>query len=129
MLKASTDEAAAERAYGQALDVAKRQNAKAFELHAATILADLWSQRRKRTEARDLLAPVYDGFTEGFDAPMLRHAEALLRSLTTTSTVVNRVGRRMRRGFARPATASGSERECLSSPEAQWRVNSFSTRM
>jgi predicted ATPase len=51
-------------------------------LRAATSLARLWRDQGKRTEARDLLAPVYGWFTEGFDTPLLKEATALLDQLT-----------------------------------------------
>ena len=64
----------------RAIDVARGQSAKTFELRAATSLARLW-RHDKRHEAYDLLAPVYDWFTEGFDTPDLRSAKALLDEL------------------------------------------------
>jgi hypothetical protein len=51
------------------------------ELHAATSLARFWRDQGKRTEARDLLAPIYNWFTEGFDTPVLKDAKALLDEL------------------------------------------------
>ena len=81
LLNAKTDQAAAEECYRQALAVAKRQNAKLFELRAGTSLARLLRDQGKRTEARDLLAPVYNWFTEGFDTPVLQDAGALLDQL------------------------------------------------
>ena len=71
----------AEQHYCQAIDVAKQQSAKPFELRAATTLARLWRDQGKRAEARDLLAPVYKWFAEGLDTPVLKEAEALLGSL------------------------------------------------
>jgi class 3 adenylate cyclase/predicted ATPase len=62
-------------------DVSQRQGAKALELRASTSLARLWRDQGKRTEARDLLAPVYGWFTEGFDAPDLKEAKALLEEV------------------------------------------------
>ena len=56
-----------------------------FELRAATSLARLWRDQGKRGEARELLAPVYGWFTEGFDTPDLKDAKALLEELTGTS--------------------------------------------
>jgi predicted ATPase len=75
------DHAVAEQEYHQALAVAKRQSAKTSELRAATSLARLWWDQGKRIEARHLLAPVYNWFTEGFDTPVLQEAEALLDEL------------------------------------------------
>jgi predicted ATPase len=61
--------------------VAREQQAKSWELRAATSLARLWRDRGKSAEARDLLAPVYGWFTEGFDTPDLKEAKALLGEL------------------------------------------------
>jgi class 3 adenylate cyclase/predicted ATPase len=66
----------------RALDVARRQEVKSLELRAATSLARLWQQQGKRVEARELLAPVYGWFTEGFDTTDLQEAETLLKTLT-----------------------------------------------
>jgi predicted ATPase len=63
------------------LDVARRQEAKSLELRAAISLARLWQSQDKRQAAYDLLAPVYDWFTEGFDTADLIDAKALLGSL------------------------------------------------
>jgi predicted ATPase len=71
----------AEAAFGRAIEVARRQYAKSWELRAATSLARLWRDHGKRAEARDLLAPVYGWFTEGFATPDLKHAKALLDEL------------------------------------------------
>jgi predicted ATPase len=65
----------------RALDVARRQEAKALELRAAMSLARLWQHQGKRTEAYDLLAPIYEWFTEGFDTADLQEAKALLEEL------------------------------------------------
>jgi predicted ATPase len=73
--------AAAEGSYYQALAVARRQSAKFWELRAATSLARFWRDQGKRTEARDLLAPIYGWFTEGLDTPVLKEAKALLEQL------------------------------------------------
>jgi predicted ATPase len=78
---ATGDRLGAEQSYQQALVVAQRQSAKLFELCAATSLARLWCDQGKRNEARDLLAPVYGWFTEGFDTPVLQDAKALLDEL------------------------------------------------
>ena len=82
LLNATSDRAAAEQSYHQAMAVAQRQSAKLFELRAATCLTRLWRDQGKRTEARDLLAPIYGWFTEGFDTPVLKDAEALLEELS-----------------------------------------------
>ena len=73
--------AAAEDSFRLALTVAQHQSAKFWELRAATNLARLWCDRGKRTEARDLLAPIYGWFTEGFDTLDLKEAKALLGEL------------------------------------------------
>jgi tetratricopeptide (TPR) repeat protein len=81
-LRSATGElVAAEQSYHQALAIAKRQSARLFELRAATSLARLWRDQGKRTEAHDLLAPVYGWFTEGFDTPVLQDAKVLLDEL------------------------------------------------
>jgi predicted ATPase len=72
---------AAEELYHQALSIAENQGAKLWELRAAASLARLRRDQGRRAEARDLLAPVYDWFTEGFDTPDLKEAKALLDTL------------------------------------------------
>ena len=69
------------RALEEALSVARRQQAKSYELRAAASLAPLWGDQGRRVEARDLLAPVYGWFIEGFDTPDLKEAKALLDEL------------------------------------------------
>jgi tetratricopeptide (TPR) repeat protein len=81
LLNAAGDRSGAERHYRQAIAVAERQSAKLFQLRASTSLARLWRDQGKRSEARDLLAPIYGWFTEGFDAPDLKEAKALLDEL------------------------------------------------
>jgi predicted ATPase len=76
------DAGAAESAFMLAIDIARNQAAKLFELRAALSLARLWRDQGKRAEARDLLGPIYHWFTEGFDAPDLKDAKALLAELT-----------------------------------------------
>jgi tetratricopeptide (TPR) repeat protein len=71
----------AQRAFEEALRIARRQQATAYELRAATSLARLWGEQGRRAKARDLLAPVYGWFTEGFDTADLREAQALLNQL------------------------------------------------
>jgi predicted ATPase len=75
------DQAAAEDSFHKALAVAQRQNAKFWELCAAKSMARLWRDQGKRAEARELLAPVYGWFTEGFDTLDLKEAKALLDEL------------------------------------------------
>jgi predicted ATPase len=70
-----------QRALDEALRIARKQQAKAYELRAATSLARLWGEQGRRAEARDLLAPVYGWFTEGFDTADLKEAAALLSEL------------------------------------------------
>jgi predicted ATPase/DNA-binding winged helix-turn-helix (wHTH) protein len=83
LLAGSPDQTgAAEACFHHALNVARHQHAKSLELRAAMSLGRLWYQQGKRTEARDLLAPVYSWFTEGFDTTNLREAQALLEELT-----------------------------------------------
>jgi predicted ATPase len=72
----------AEELYHQALRIAEEQQAKLWELRAATSLARLWGEQGRRAEAHDLLAPVYGWFTEGFDTSDLKEAKALLEELT-----------------------------------------------
>ena len=81
LLNASGDPSAAERSYHQAIAVAKLQNAKPFELQASIGLARFWCKQDRQGEARDLLAPIYGWFTEGFDAPILKAAKAVLNEL------------------------------------------------
>jgi predicted ATPase len=76
-----TPQAEAETCLRQALDVARRQEAKSLELRAAMSLARLWQQQAKRVEAYELLAPIYGWFTEGFDTADLQEAKALLEEL------------------------------------------------
>jgi len=68
----------AEACFQQALDVARRQQAKALELRAALSLARLWQRQGKCAAAQQLLVEIYSWFTEGFDTPDLQEAKALL---------------------------------------------------
>jgi len=76
------DVAKAEACFERALAVARQQEAKSWELHAATRLARLWRDQGKRNEAQELLAPIYGWFTEGFDTRDLKDAKALLDELS-----------------------------------------------
>ena len=71
-----------EECFQKAVDVARRQKAKSYELRAATSLARLWQTQGKQSEARKLLASVYNWFTEGFDTADLKDAKALLDRLS-----------------------------------------------
>jgi predicted ATPase len=73
--------AEAQGCFQQALAVARCQQAKSWELRAGMSLSRLWQQHGKRTEACELLAPIYDWFTEGFDTADLQEARALLEEL------------------------------------------------
>lgn len=75
------DQSRAEQHYRQAIAVAERQSAKLFQLRASSGLARLWRDQGRKMAARDLLAPVYGWFTEGFDVPVLQEAKALLDEL------------------------------------------------
>src|SRR5262249_40575667 len=75
------DSAEAEACFRMAIEEARRQDALAWELRAATSLARLLRRRRQRTQARQILAPVYHRFTEGFSTPDLLAAKTLLASL------------------------------------------------
>ena len=73
--------AKAEAYFERALAIAREQKAKSWELRAAMSMARLWRDQGKRQQARDLLAPVYGWFTEGFDTLDLKEAKALLDEL------------------------------------------------
>ena len=75
------DPAKAEDSFRTALAIAREQGTRGYELRAATSLARLWAEQGRRGEARDLLAPVYGWFTEGFDTADLKDAKALLDEL------------------------------------------------
>jgi predicted ATPase len=77
---------AAEKLYRKALSIARKQEAKLWELRASASLARLHRDQGRRTKARDLLAPVYGWFTEGFDTPDLKEARALLDELGGAGT-------------------------------------------
>jgi predicted ATPase len=81
VLAAMGDHTGAEASYHEAIAIAQQQSAKLWELRAATSLAQLWRDRGKRAEARDLLAPVCGWFTEGFGMPVLQDAMTLLEEL------------------------------------------------
>jgi predicted ATPase len=75
------DSADAQKHFERALAVARQQEAKSWELRAAMSLARLWHDQGKVQQARELLAPVYGWFSEGFDTRDLKEAKALLEEL------------------------------------------------
>jgi predicted ATPase len=79
--QAVPDTAHAETCFQQALAMARRQQAKSWELRAALSLSRLWQRQGKWAAAYDLLAPVYGWFTEGFDTADLQEAKSLLEAL------------------------------------------------
>jgi hypothetical protein len=81
LLLSIREHAAAEDSYRFALEVARQQSAKFWELRVATSLARLWRDQGKRNEAHDLLAPIYSSFSEGFDTHDLKESGALLNEL------------------------------------------------
>ena len=81
LMMPSPDAAKAEAHFQRALAVARQRQAKSWELRAAMSLARLWRDQGKAREARELLAPVYGWFTEGFDTRDLKEAKALLGEL------------------------------------------------
>ena len=74
-------DAEAATCFRQALDIARQQQAKSWELRAAMSLSRLWQQQGEWDAARELLAPIYSWFTEGFDTADLQEAKALLEEL------------------------------------------------
>lgn len=81
----------AEQCFQQALDLARQQQAKSWELRAAISLAQLWRQQGRQQAARALLAPVYGWFTEGFDTADLQKAQALIEAPGEDSTSNNTI--------------------------------------
>jgi predicted ATPase len=82
-MKPTSDTAKAEEHLERALTVARRQQEKSWELRAAMSMTRLWRNQGKRDEARELLAPIYGWFTEGFDTLDLKEAKALLDELSS----------------------------------------------
>jgi predicted ATPase len=74
----------AEACFLKAVEIAQHQQAKSLELQASTSLARLWQQQGKKHEARDMLAVVYNWFTEGFETKDLQEAKALLEELASS---------------------------------------------
>jgi predicted ATPase len=85
LLKAG-DPTQAESAFQEALVLARRQQAKSWELRAATSLSRLWQRQRKQAEARQVLLQVYGWFTEGFETADLLKAKAVLEALGHKAT-------------------------------------------
>src|SRR5262249_46229047 len=76
-----TGEDEVEGYFHRAIEIARRQQAKSWELRATVSLVRLWQQQGKKAEARQMLAEIYGWFTEGFDTADLREAKALLDTL------------------------------------------------
>ena len=83
-----------EECFLKAIDIAQKQQARSWELRAATSLARLWRGQGKSVEARELLAPVYNWFTEGFDTADLKDAKALLEELSQIDIGAGKTTRR-----------------------------------
>ena len=81
LLAESPDQAAAEDCFRQAIETARRQQSKAWELRATMSLSRLWERQGRRDEAHAVLAAAYGSYTEGFMTPDLVDAAALLRAL------------------------------------------------
>jgi predicted ATPase len=81
LFQAKADSAEVESGYQQAIAIAQQQSAKSWELRATASLARLWQQQGKPADARQMLADIYDWFTEGFDTADLQDAKALLDEL------------------------------------------------
>ena len=81
LARSAENQVEAEACLHKALAVARRQGAKSLELRAAMSLSRLWQGQSKHAEARQLLAPIYNWFTEGFDTADLRQAKGLLEAL------------------------------------------------
>jgi predicted ATPase len=81
LMSSEQDVAKAQAYFERALAISRQQQAKSWELRAATSLARLWRDQGKAQQARELLAPVYGWFTEGFDTLDLKEAKALLEKL------------------------------------------------
>jgi len=93
--QAVPDAPQAEACFHQALDMARQQEAKSWELRAATSLTRLWQQQGKYSEAHELLTPVYGWFSEGFDTADLIDARALLEALEKSRAGTSHAGTRL----------------------------------
>jgi predicted ATPase len=83
LLSPEPNAAKAQGYFERALQIARQQQAKSWELRAAMSMARLWRDQGKPQQARELLAPVYGWFTEGFDTLDLKEAKALLEELAS----------------------------------------------
>ena len=131
--------AAAEEAFHTAIAVAQQQKARIFELRAAMSMARLWRDQGKRDEARDLLAPVYGWFTEGFDTLDLKEAKALLDELASSSRSMSGYSSgmpalrrpsivRSKAARTRKSALGGGARACLRGFDAlEWKRPRFPT--
>jgi predicted ATPase len=81
LLRSAKNRHEAEPCFNRAIEVARGQSAKSLELRAVTSLSRLWRDQGKHKKARDVLHPVYEWFTEGFDTADLKDAKALLDEL------------------------------------------------
>jgi predicted ATPase len=81
LLRARGDYGESETSFRKSIEITRKQNARGLELRAATSLAGLFHDQNRRVDARDVLAPIYNWFTEGFDTPDLMDAKALLDQL------------------------------------------------
>jgi predicted ATPase len=100
LMSPQRDVAKAEAHFERALAVARQQQAKSWELRAAMSMARLWRDQGRSQQARELLAPVFGWFTEGFDTLDLREARALHDALSCGFALANK-GHRQRRGSLR----------------------------
>ena len=89
LLRLPFQEQEAEACLHRAITIAREQGAKFWELRAVTSLARLWRDQGKRGEALDVLAPIYNWFTEGLDTPVLKEAQALLDELSGCPFVIS----------------------------------------
>jgi predicted ATPase len=80
--RATEQDTEAETCFRLALDIARHQQAKSWELRAATSLARLWQRQGKKEEAQRMLGEIYGWFTEGFDTADLKEAKALMAELS-----------------------------------------------
>jgi predicted ATPase len=87
LLGSAPDPEKAEEHFGRAIAIARAQQAKSWELRAATSLAQLWADQGKRQQARDYLVSVHGWFSEGFDTLDLRQADALLHALSSDGDI------------------------------------------